>query len=77
MQSIIILRSNAVNPDPRVEKITQFLQANYKVFILAWDRERTSKKNDTILNSVAIHRFGPQSKFGTGIKGIVALFKWQ
>ncbi len=77
MKSVYIIRSNAVNPDPRVEKIADFLKENYKINIWAWDRDNNSKKEDYILQTIPIIRFGPKSKFGTGIKGIFALIIWQ
>ncbi|MFY7965746.1 MAG: glycosyltransferase [Chitinophagaceae bacterium] len=77
MKNVFILRSNAVNPDPRVEKIATLLQPNYSVTILAWDREKESNKNELLFNQIPIIKFGPKSKFGTGYKGIIALFIWQ
>lgn len=76
-KSVFILRSNSVNPDPRVEKIAGFLESDYSVTIFAWDRERSLPKETFLFNRIPIIRFGPRSKFGTGYKGIVALMIWQ
>ena len=77
MKNVFILRPNAVNPDPRVEKIATLLQPNYSITILAWDREKKSNKNELLFNQIPIIKFGPKSEFGTGYKGIVALLVWQ
>lgn len=77
MKSVYILRSNDVNPDPRVEKIASFLMLNYKVTVLAWDRSGTNSNLHYILNKIPVIKFGPKSSFGSGFKGIFALAVWQ
>ncbi|AMB99869.1 hypothetical protein AWM75_07770 [Aerococcus urinaehominis] len=84
---IILLRSNAVNPDSRVEKEVNSLNKNHSVKILAWDRSKsTDSKAELKLKQSRseIYRFGISAEFGAGfkknllplIKFQVKLFKW-
>lgn len=72
-KKIVFLRSNPVDPDPRVEKeINSLLKLGYKVIILAWDREHNYKIKEAYLNlnngNVKIYRFGIKSTYGGGVK---------
>lgn len=78
---IFFLRSNPVNPDPRVEKQAIALkQKNYKITILGWDRTN-DKTTVTKLNlngyNIPIIRAGIRSEFGSGLKNIIPLFVFQ
>ena len=72
-EKILFIRSNPVNPDPRVEKEVESLSnAGYKVTILAWDRNGKYKIEEGYLNlksgKVKIYRFGIPATYGGGIK---------
>lgn len=72
---IIIVRSNAVNPDPRVEKEAEYLAGDFDVIILGWDRTVCCLKNEK-RKGFRIHRLHIKSKYGSGIKNILSMFKW-
>lgn len=72
-KSVIFLRSNPVNPDPRVEKeANSLIKAEYNVIVLAWDRSEKYKLRETNLELVngyaKIYRFGIPATYGGGIK---------
>lgn len=79
---VVFLRSNPVNPDPRVEKEVQSLQnAGINTEIVCWDREE-SNEIDTDLKAlgshlVKIHRFNIPASFGAGLNNLIPLLKWQ
>jgi glycosyltransferase involved in cell wall biosynthesis len=73
---VIFLRSNPVAPEPRVEKAAEALFLNgYDVIILAWDRT-CSFPIDEIREYAVIHRFLLIAPFGSGLKNILNLLKW-
>lgn len=70
---VLFIRSNPVNPDPRVEKEANcLLSRGYEVEILAWDRSKTSRMTESVLNlkggSVKISRIYIKSAYGAGFK---------
>lgn len=71
---IIILRSNPVRPDSRVEKEARSLaKAGFSVMILAWDRDSNyfEKKEELEEGSgILITRLGIKASFGAGLKNI-------
>lgn len=78
---IIFTRSNAVNPDPRVEKeIKTLVSSNYKVQVLGWNR---SGESDSLAmleisnHRVKIKRYSGKASFGGGIKNLKELFLFQ
>jgi len=76
-QSVLFLRSNPIDPDPRVEKSAEALvDAGYKVSVLGWDR---SGKLDgtTNLGDIHIIRLGIKAAYGTGLRNLPALLRWQ
>lgn len=74
---VLFLRSNPIDPDPRVEKAASTLaEAGYQVRILGWDRTATLKKLDR-LDQIPIQRLMIQSGYGTGMRNFPALFRWQ
>ncbi len=77
MQNVFIVRSNDVKPDPRVEKIANYLMSDYNVTVLAWDRSSSKSSLHYILNRIPVIKFGPKSSFGSGFKGAFALLLWQ
>ncbi|MBJ9983225.1 glycosyltransferase family 4 protein [Bacillus sp. S72] len=77
---IVFLRSNPVNPDPRVEKeVNTLIGLGHKASILAWNR--TVNKDEDLKNgelhlqngSVPIRYFNIKATFGGGIKNIFSL----
>jgi len=84
----IIIRSNQVAPDSRVEKETSALaEYGYNVKILAWDRRSNHKKTEEYIEAfgqrIPIVRFGHKANFGDGLKSIKSylgfqwsIFKW-
>ncbi len=70
---ILYLRTNGVNPDPRVEKeVNALIEDGHEVTILAWDRESSKKitiSKFAIQNGEAIiYRLGYKSSWGGGMK---------
>lgn len=74
MNNILMIRCNAVNPDPRVEKEANALikHGDMKVDILAWDRsgKHPIRKDLLELNNgtVRIFRMGIPAQWGNGMK---------
>lgn len=80
--SVVILRSNPVDPDSRVEKeANSLIKVGYDVKILAWDRSSKYKVKESFLNlsngKVKIYRFGIPASFGDGIKNLKAFSNFQ
>lgn len=79
---VIIVRSNGVNPDSRVEKEANSLsKAGYDVTIIAWDRSSNYKEKidkvklqDTCVNRVS---FGAKAEFGAGFKSLIPFLLFQ
>lgn len=80
---VIMLRSNSVQPDPRVEKeANTLLGFGHKVKILAWDR---SVKNIKKINGelqvqngiLPIRWFNINASFGNGLKNLLPLMLYQ
>ncbi|MDM8196706.1 glycosyltransferase [Massilimicrobiota timonensis] len=71
---ILMLRTNKVDPDPRVEKEASSLikNKNYEVFIHAWDRNGKYKCRKEELElpngKVPIYRIGIPGNWGKGMK---------
>jgi glycosyltransferase involved in cell wall biosynthesis len=70
---VVLLRSNPVDPDPRVEKeVNTLIKAGYKVTVIAWDRDSKYKIKESNLElengKVKIYRFGIPASFGGGIR---------
>ena len=81
-KKIIILRSNPVNPDSRVEKEASTLsKAGYDVTIIAWDRASNHKPiMERVLcagSSLPIIRMGFKASYGAGMKSIIPFLKFQ
>lgn len=83
MKNIFFVRSNAVNPDSRVEKeVLSLKKKGYNIKILAWDREQNYNLKSEILNlqnmEIPIYRKGIKAAFGVGFKkNIFPLLKFQ
>lgn len=82
-KKVCIIRSNPVNPDSRVEKEALSLKRfGYDVHILAWDREKNSKKETREYIQIAdtkipITRLGHAATYGDGFKNIRAYLLFQ
>lgn len=79
---VLFVRSNPVMPDSRVEKeIAVLLKQGYEISILAWDRKNDYPLRKETLNvnmpNVAAFRVGIKSAFGSGMKNIKQLLKYQ
>ena len=78
---IVILRSNPVNPDSRVEKeANSLIKAGHHVTIVGWDRDNQydwRKDSLALPNGVSdIYRIGIPASFGGGMKNLKALFNF-
>ncbi len=74
---IVFLRTNPVDPDPRVEKETHTLsKAGFDVHILCWDRFGTSKPKEK-RDAVQIQRVILHAAFGRGLQNFPVLLRWQ
>lgn len=77
---IVILRSNPVDPDSRVEKEAFALsKLGYSVTILCWDRSsnhsaRVDKLHDSTIDII---RLGYKASYGEGFKNIIPYLRFQ
>lgn len=76
-KQIVIVRSNPISPNPRVEKIARVLhQVGWSVMILGWDRyvslPKMEKRNYAVLYRIAI-----PAGFGRGARNLFPLIIWQ
>lgn len=75
--SVMILRSNPVAPDPRVEKEARALhQAGYNVVVVAWDRTASLPRIEERCYA-RIERVALTARFGLGLKNLIPLLRWQ
>lgn len=80
--NVVMIRSNPVRPDSRVEKeaVTLF-DAGYNVIILCWDRDENHSPFRETINvagkEIPIVRLGYKATFGEGMKNIVPYLKFQ
>ena len=82
IENIVFLRSNPIDPDPRVEKeVNSLIKAGYNVRIVAWDRNSKYKIKKSSINlndgETEIYRFGIPAVFGGGIKNLKAFILFQ
>lgn len=71
-KGVIIVRSNEVNPDPRVEKSARWLNESYDVSILAWNRNMIASELEK-KDYGTIRRFMYKAKYGSGVKNLLGL----
>lgn len=82
-RKVLMLRSNEVNPDPRVQKEAEaLLNAGYSVEVFCWDRSANHGliEADAIVGDHRLHiyRTGISSTFGAGFrKNIMPLLRFQ
>lgn len=82
MKRVVIVRSNGVDPDSRVEKIANSLMKNgYAVTLLVWDRsaDHRIKKDKKQLMNFNVDRIGigAKAQFGAGKKSLIPFIKFQ
>jgi len=76
-RSVVILRSNPVDPDPRVEKAARALaRAGWQVVVVGWDRTGTLPAS-RLDEWGRTDRLGPRASFGRGLGNAPATFRWQ
>jgi len=74
---VVILRSNPVSPDPRVERTASILtSAGHAVTVLAWDRQAESPLLER-RPYATIKRFRIRARYGTGAGNLLQLMHWQ
>jgi len=78
MKKVVMLLTNAFDPDVRVYKEALYLTSQgFEVCILCWDKDmsRNYPKNET-LNSIELVRFKLPSVAGSGKKQVIAFFRF-
>ncbi len=74
---ILIIRSNPISPDPRVEKIGRvLLGAGYSVQAIGWDRTASLPLQET-REGLPVCRLSIRAGFGKGIGNLPQLLRWQ
>ena len=79
---VLLIRANPVKPDSRVEKeVASLHNYGYDVSVLGWDRNknyplRSEPLNDNLADVVA-YRVGIKASFGSGMKNLKYLAKFQ
>lgn len=75
--NVLILRSNPIAPDPRVEKIARALcQQGWKVEVLGWDRT-AALPSPVHTDFGEVHRLPIRARFGSGLGNLPQLIRWQ
>ncbi len=73
----LILRSNPIEPDPRVEKIARTLaRKGHHVVCLGWDRSDSLPVQE-LRDGITIQRIRIRSEYGSGLQNFPALLRWQ
>jgi glycosyltransferase involved in cell wall biosynthesis len=68
-----IIRSTAINPDPRTMKAANWLrEAGYKVKVIGWDRECSNPQKE-VINGIEIERIAIPGHYGAGINNVFRL----
>lgn len=74
---LVILRSNPISPDPRVEKEANTLsKAGFEVKALGWDRTGILPKSEK-RGDFSISRLSIRANYGSGLMNFPALLRWQ
>lgn len=77
VKSVVFLRANPIDPDPRVEKQARTLaRAGWQVSVVGWDRTGELPKQER-KDLFSIYRTGPQAPFGAGLRNLGGLIRWQ
>jgi len=80
--NIVIIRSNQVNPDPRVEKLAEVLVKNRnRVVIMAWNRNEFYLPSEQLVEIddflYKIVRIRISAGYGRGLSNFFPMLKWQ
>ena len=82
-KNVVMIRSNGVKPDSRVEKeAASLIEAGFNVIVLAWDRDadyKPTQENKRFNEKISINliRFGNKGYFGGGKKNIRPYLKFR
>ncbi|MCL6525465.1 MAG: glycosyltransferase family 4 protein [Thermaceae bacterium] len=77
MKTVVFLRTNPIDPDPRIEKQARTLaRAGWVVFAVGWDRSKQLPPEQK-MDMFTVYRIGPKSEFGTGFRNLGGLILWQ
>jgi len=77
MKRILFLRSNPIDPDPRVEKEAMALaEAGYEVRVLGWDRTANLPRVE-VKPFGLVERIPLRARFGSGLGNLPALLRFQ
>jgi len=77
MRRVLFLRSNPIDPDPRVEKeATALAEAGYEVRVLGWDRTAKLPREE-VKPFGLVERIPIQARFGAGLGNLPALLRFQ
>lgn len=73
---VVFVRSNAVNPDPRVERAARALKHLFQhVTVLAWDRTESGTSRVASPHYEVI-QVAVRGRYGSGMRNIPHLFRW-
>lgn len=76
-KNIFFVASNPFNPDPRAEKqMLTLLKGNYNVYGIGWDRDRKASYTYNMLDRIEIQEIGIKSSFGSGLKNLFPIIKF-
>ncbi len=74
-RAVVILRSNPIAPDPRVEKVARALsRAGWQVTIVGWDR--SAAMADEEREYAAVFRIRLAAPFASGLRNLPKLVQW-
>jgi glycosyltransferase involved in cell wall biosynthesis len=76
-ETILIVRSNPISPDPRVERVARALEGGgYQVTILGWDRTKELPIREE-RSYGTLQRLSIPADFGRGIRNLPYLLKFE
>jgi len=74
---VLLIRSNPVAPDPRVERAARTLsKAGFAVRVLAWDRGSAGPRQEG-LQGFEVERLLIPGGYGRGLRNLPSLLRWQ
>lgn len=77
MKKVCFVASNPFKPDPRAEKQIKSLSDNgYQVLGIGWDRNSSKNYRYNPFSKVNIDEIGIKSSFGSGIKNLLPLIRF-
>jgi glycosyltransferase involved in cell wall biosynthesis len=75
-KGIFFICSNPIAPNPRVEKQARTLSKNgFKITVIGWDREGKFPQNET-KDYGEIYRIQTSGKYGSGMRNLFAVVRW-